>query len=386
MRIPILLAALLATPAVAQPAPNAAATPDYAQPSNWLCRPGRADACATDMAVTRVAANGRTTVVPLVPPVRTAPAVDCFYVYPTVSTDATPNSDMRGDAAETNVARAQFAAYRSVCRTFAPLYRQVTLAALRAGMTGGPPSGDRALAYRDVAAAWASYLARDNGGRGVILVGHSQGSGHLKALLQREIEGKPVAARVIAAHIPGHNVLVPLGRDVGGDLKSTPLCRSARQTGCVVAYVSFRDGAVPPADSRFGRTADAAMEVACTNPAALPGGRGALDAVLPATSSIVDNAASTPPWATGVTVATPFVAVPGLLSAECRRVEGASVLAIRTEADARDPRTDRIGGDVVLGGQIVPSWGLHLIDVNAALGNLVELARQQSKAWLAKRR
>ena len=378
----LLLAALIGAPAAAQaPATQA---PDYTQDANWLCRPGRADACGGDIAVTKVAADGRATIVPSAPADPKA-AIDCFYVYPTVSTDTTANSDMTIDAAETNVAKVQFAPFRTVCRPFAPMYRQVTLKALRDILTGQASTADRAMAYRDVVAAWNDYLARDNGGRGVVLIGHSQGSGVIKALLQNEIEGKPVARQLIAAYIPGNNVLVPAGKDLGGDLKSTPLCRGAGQTSCVVAWVSFRDGKTPPADSRFGRTAAPGMDVACINPAALAGGRAALAAVLPAGSAIVDNASAQAPWAKGVTVNTSFVALPGLLSGECQAVDGAHVLAIRTNANPADARTDSIGGDVVFGGQIVEGWGLHLIDVNAVLGDLVALADAQGKAWLAGR-
>ncbi len=379
-----MVAALLSAPVVAQ-APAAYGAPDYTQDANWLCRPGRADACGGDTAVTSVAANGKTQVEPGAVP-RTGPGIDCFYVYPTVSTDQTDNSDMIAHAAETNVAKVQFAAFRSVCRTFAPMYRQVTLKALRDVLAGRATTADRVMAYRDVAAAWADYLARDNKGRGVILIGHSQGSGLLKALLQNAIEGRPVAAQVISAYLPGNNVLVPIGKDVGGDLKSTPLCHAASQTGCVLAWVSFRDGMIPPADSRFGRTAVPGMEVACTNPAALGGGRATLRAMLPNGAAIVDNAAPPVEWARGAVVKTPFVALPGLLSAECLAPGGAHVLAVRTEADATDPRTDRIGGDVVYDGKIVESWGLHLIDVNETLGDLVALAGTQGKAWLAMRR
>ncbi len=380
------LAALLAAPAAAQtPAPAPAYTaPDYTQDANWLCRPGRADACGGDLAVTAVAAYGRTNVVVL--PAPTAPKIDCFYVYPTVSTDATGNSDLSIDTAETNVARIQFAAFRSVCRTFAPMYRQVTLKGLRDAMVGKTGTADRIMAYRDVVAAWNDYLARDNKGRGVILIGHSQGSGVIKALLQNEIEGKPVAAKVIAAYIPGTNLLVPAGKAVGGDLKSMPLCEAAKQTGCVLAWVSFRDGKVPPADSRFGRTATPGMAVACTNPAALGGGRAPLRMLLPTASNIVDNASGQSPWAKGVTVTTPFVALPGLLSGQCVDDAGAQRLAIRTDADPADPRTDTIGGDVVFGTTIVESWGLHLIDVNAVLGDMVALAETQGQAWLAARK
>ena len=46
----------------------------------------------------------------------------------------------------------------------------------------------------------------------------------LLQLIAREIEGKPEAARMKLAIIPGFNVLVPQGKLVGGTFKSTPLC------------------------------------------------------------------------------------------------------------------------------------------------------------------
>jgi len=69
-----------------------AASNDYSDPKTWLCRPGGHDACDVDMTTTVVAADGK-----LSRETWTADAnapIDCFYVYPTVSTDTTPNSDM----------------------------------------------------------------------------------------------------------------------------------------------------------------------------------------------------------------------------------------------------------------------------------------------------
>src|ERR1043165_995366 len=68
----------------APPKPN-----DYADGKAWLCRPGRQDACAIDHTTTIVAADGKLsketwTADPNAP-------IDCFYVYPTISTDPTPN-------------------------------------------------------------------------------------------------------------------------------------------------------------------------------------------------------------------------------------------------------------------------------------------------------
>ena len=40
---------------------------------------------------------------------------------------------------------------------------------------------------------------------------------------------------------------------------------------------------------------------------------------------------------------------------------------------AADARTDAIPGDVMLGGQVLPGWGLHLADMNLAMGNLLRM-------------
>lgn len=376
----IALAAATATPALAADAI------DYRNPASWLCRPGASDPCSGDASVSRVPTDAAVTLDML--PAAKKPKIDCFYVYPTVSTDPTPNSDMKADPAETNVASAQAAPFRQACRVFAPLYRQVTLASLRDRLLGKPVTADPKLGYNDVVAAFNDYLKHDNKGRGVILIGHSQGSGVLKGLIQNEIEGKPVAKQVIAAYLAGHNVLVPEGKDVGGDLKSTPLCRSATQTGCVVAWVTFRDTmAVPPA-SLFGRPpagAPAGMAVACTNPAALAGGRATLRPLMVNRTGIVDNGTPAPKWAKGRNIYTPFVALPGLLTGECMARDNANVLSVGINADPADPRTDTINGDVMIGGQIVPAWGLHLIDMQVVMEDLVDLARQQGQAWLRQR-
>lgn len=375
------LLALLAAPALA------AETPDYRKAENWLCRPGQADPCSGEASATRVAAEGAVTLDLL--PAAKKPKIDCFYVYPTVSTDPTPNSDMVADLSEKTVAQAQAAPFRQACRVFAPLYRQVTLATLRDRLQGKPVSADPALGLNDVKAAWADYLKHDNEGRGVILIGHSQGSGVLKSLLQQEIEGKPVARQIIAAYLAGHNVLVPEGKEVGGDLKSTPLCRSATQTGCAVAWVSFRDTMPVPPASLFGRppaTAPAGMAVACTNPAALAGGRATLRPLMVNRTGIVDSGSPPPKWVKGRNIYTPFVALPTLLSGECVTRENANVLSVGINADPADPRTDTINGDVMIGGQVVPAWGLHLVDMQVVMEDLVDLAKVQGQSWLRQRR
>src|SRR5262249_18235196 len=250
--------------------------------------------------------------------------------YPTGSAGATGNSDMNPGPEEKSVIRAQFARFGSVCRTYAPLYRQITLTALRATIAGKPIPFDRALAYNDVLDAWSYYLEHDNNGRGVVLIGHSQGSGVLTQLIKNEIDGKPVQSRLVSALLLGTSLPVAQGRDVGGAFQTLPLCRSANQTGCVIAYASFRANAPPPSNSRFGRVMGDNMMAACTNPAALGGGSGELHAYLGSRASGVVSAEAPPrPWVNPVQpINTPFVSVPGLLTAECAWDEHFSYLAV----------------------------------------------------------
>ncbi|HEU0043719.1 DUF3089 domain-containing protein [Sphingomonas sp.] len=367
-----------ATPAPASQPVSAAPAPDYAQDANWLCRPGRADACAGNLDVTVVQGNGRTKVEKF--RADKAPAFDCFYVYPTVSNDPTPNSDMNAGPEERQVAIAQAARFAAKCRVFAPLYRQVTLTALRQVMTGGTPAVDRVLPLRDVYEAWNDYLKRDNKGRGVVLIGHSQGSGVLKELLARYIEGYPIRRNIVSAMLIGTNVAVPAGGVVGGDLKRLPLCTAPGQFGCVVSYVTFRSDSPPPQGSRFGKVAQPGMIAACTNPVTLLGGKAVPDPIF-TTAGAGSSGVAQPSWTSTGAVTTPFVKVPGLISTDCVNANGFSYLSVTVNANPADPRTDTIAGDVVANGAILEDWGLHLVDMPVAMGNLVELADAQAKAW-----
>lgn len=360
---------------------SSAVSNDYNDGKTWLCRPGRQDACAVDLTTTVVAASGKMTVEKWSP--KPDAPIDCFYVYPTVSNDPTPNSDMNAGPEELSVIRAQFARFGSVCRVYAPLYRQVTLTALRSGIAGKPMAVDRVLGYKDVVDAWNYYLEHDNKGRGVVLIGHSQGSGVLTQLIRNEIDGKPVQSRIVSALLLGTSLAVPKGKDVGGAFQHVPLCRSASQTGCVIAYASFRSTVPPPANSRFGRVQGENMVAACVNPAALGGGSGELHSYLAGSGSSLGSSAEPRPWVKPAQpVNTPFVSVPGLLTAACVVNEKGSYLEITVHGNPEDPRTDDIVGDVQVNGQVLADWGLHLIDVNLAMGNLIDIVRDQSKAYL----
>jgi hypothetical protein len=389
------LAALAAVAAALIAAPAASAQPpvrgpvNYASPAAWLCLPGRADACAVDQSAIIVQGNGRTRLEEFELP-RREPQIDCFYVYPTVSIDSGYYSDMAPDAEERRVVASQFARFSQVCRTFAPIYRQTTLTALRRMMDGEQvtlPPGE-AGGYSDVLNAFRSYIANNNQGRGFVLIGHSQGAMHLKRLIAEEIDGRGLQGYLVSAILLGTDVQVPPGGVVGGDFRSIPLCQRDADTGCVISYASFRENIPPAADSLFGQ-GRAGTVAACTNPANLSRGRGEPDAYLPAYGDLGGASAPAPLW-TGdpwEPVGTPFVKVPGLIETECVTNARGSYLAVRIDADPRDARTDVINGDVLDdAGRPSAQWGLHLIDVNLSMGDLIDIVERQGRSWRAPRR
>ena len=364
------------------PKPN-----DYSDPKSWLCRPGAHDACDIDESATVVAADGRLTketwkADPDAP-------IDCFYVYPTVSTDPGQNSDMNPDPAEINVVKQQFARFASKCRPYAPIYRQITLAGLRKalGAPGAALAWDQGVQYDDVRDAWNYYLKNDNKGRGVVLVAHSQGSFILIDLIRREIDGKPVQKQLVSAILMGTVVPVPKGKDVGGAFQQIPLCHSATQTGCLITFASFRSTVPPPANTLFGRVPDANMAAACVNPAALAGGSGELHAYLSNDGRTITGTTKPKPWVVPeVPIDTPWVSVPGLLTAQCTSNDNASgFLEVTVNGNPADPRVDDIVGDIGVGTNVLANWGLHLIDVNLAMGNLVDIVGTQAKAYASKK-
>jgi hypothetical protein len=366
----------------APPAPQAVIipAPDYNTDAGWLCLPGRQDACTADQNVTVITADSKRKVVKF--KADPAPRFDCFYVYPTVSLDPTPNSDLNIGPEEKQVAASQAARFAAKCRVYAPLYRQVTLTALRDLMAGKATTADRKLAYLDIEAAWRVYREKYQAGRGVVLIGHSQGSGILKQLIADVIENDAGQRRLmIAAYLLGTNVAVPAGGDVGGDFKRTKLCKSMDQYGCVVSYVTFRADSPPPENSRFGKVPQPGMVAACVNPAALAGGKAVTDAILGAKGAGLASAPMGPWTSDNAPVTTPFVSVPGLISAECVSNNGFSYLAVTVNANPQDPRTDTIVGDVVVNGTTLKDWGLHLIDMPVEMGNLVTLSDYQAASW-----
>ncbi|MET3666553.1 DUF3089 domain-containing protein [Caulobacter sp. 1776] len=361
---------------------------DYTDPALWLCRPDLADnRCEVDLDATVIAPSGRMTVERYVP--AKDPKIDCFFVYPTVSNDPGWISDFEANADEWDNIRLQFARFGSVCRQFAPLYRQGTLRRLRYPAGGRRPVGDPPPpgvgGYADVVDAWNWYMAHENEGRGVVLIGHSQGAVMLTKLIAEEIEGKPVQKQLVSALLMGGLVMVPPGQDVGGSFKSTPLCRAASQVDCVITYVTFRDRLPPPANARFGKARDG-LRAACVNPASLAGGKGEPESYF-LTKGFLNGSGGDiqPEWVRPARpIGTFFVKTPGLVTTECIQAGDFNYLALHLNAVPADPRTDELGGQIIRRTGVDLSWGLHLLDVDHSIGTLIRIVQKQGQAYLVR--
>lgn len=179
--------------------------PDYADPYYWLSQPS-ADK-----------------------------PVDVFYVYPTVSSNATGFMDVNS-VNERALAQGIFAAQASVyepdANVFAPYYRQMsTQVAVEPGSLATDTKEFKRGAV-DVERAFDYYIEHLNEGRPFIIAGHSQGTMALIELIKNRFgDDADLRSRLVAAYLIGYTV-------TGADLAAAGLtaAQGANDTGVVVTY------------------------------------------------------------------------------------------------------------------------------------------------------
>lgn len=365
---------------------------DYADPNLWMCRPDiDVNECVRDMDATLMLPSGKQVFAPHVEAKHTA--FDCFYVYPTVLLTRSGNQTDFSDSATgarivLDPLRSQAAPFTRVCSVYAPLYRQ---SGMGASATGGTPSAasmaaTAALAFQDVKAAFDYYLKNDNKGRPFVLIGHSQGSGMLTSLVKAKIDEDPaLRSQMISALIIGSSITVAKGQRTGGSFKNVPTCSSSKDTGCVVSYMSFAQEAPPKAGGAFTRSIPAGLELACTDPAALTGNKGNYLASYIATKTVLaanftNDLGGTMP----ADAKTPFLIYPDMFKGQCKTTaDGINYLEIalaKAADDVREPPPYRSSTVESIGG------GMHLMDYNLEIEDLLELVTEQARALHAAKR
>jgi hypothetical protein len=382
-----ILVALTASPISAEPAP------DYAEDINWLCKPGRVDACELDLSATAILPDGTHSLVTF-NRAKDDKKIDCFYVYPTVSLQDAESSNLAQESAQFSRIRSQFSRYSNSCRLVAPMYRQVTLklmAEYATDLKAFNPNEVMAaapqykLAYGDVSAAWKYYLEHENQGRGVILVGHSQGSFLLRDLIKNEIDGKDIQKKFVSAHLGGVVVATSKTDASLNEFKNVPVCESGSQTGCYISYSSF-DASAPPPDwsQAFGMSKTKGTVNNCSNPAELSGDDGKLIPFIDA-SRISDDGKGLMQWTQSQqALPTPFLTLPDFYKAKCvERSDGAGYLAVdfTNDVSAHDQRNRIMPGHVIVGPVLLSNWGIHDADMELFMGNLIKIAASQAASW-----
>lgn len=245
----------------------AGAAYDYASAASWVARPGKAGD------PTNWRPPGEATATP-----RNAAV---FFVPPTVAFGRAQWNE-RSDAATSaerlaGFLRIEATALADAGPVWAPHYRQAVLGSFLASGADDLASARaaRELAYADVKAAFAAFLAAQPKDVPIILAGHSQGALHLMRLLVEEVAGTPLAGRVAAAYLVGWPI------SINADLPALglPACAERGQAGCIMSWLSFAEPADPKAilaayAAEPGLTGQSRVGTVmlCSNP--LTGGRG----------------------------------------------------------------------------------------------------------------
>ncbi|MEI6486605.1 MAG: DUF3089 domain-containing protein [Sphingomonadales bacterium] len=259
---------------------------DYRQPQSWAARPGQADNPA----------DWR----PAGAPARAKGAAAVFFVPPTAafdtshwngrSTDATTAQRLAG------FLRTEASALADAGPLWAPHYRQAVLGSFLAETPADRANAMQAreLAYADVKAAFAAFLAAQPKDAPIVLAGHSQGALHLLRLLHEQVAGTPLSRRIVAVYAVGWPV------SVAADLPALglPACTRRDEAGCILSWQSFAEPAdastifsVMYRDAGYTGAPRAGTAMLCTNP--LTGAAGGAAPASANPGSLVPNAALT---------------------------------------------------------------------------------------------
>lgn len=345
---------------------------DYSDTALWVCHPDHeSDFCHDNGDATEMLKDGSRQLVKH--EMAEDPEFDCFYVYPTVLTSGEPQwVDFSNISIVFDPILSQAVPFTRICRMYAPLYRQIGLNSLGQVVAGS----DELLAAKDVFDAFNYYIDHHNQGRNFVLVGHSQGTFMLTAMIQQLMDDDPdMREHLISAVLAGGGVTVPEGELVGGTFKHIPICSAQGETGCIIHYVTFGKDSPPGENARFGIAEEEGQQVACTSPSELAGNTGRLKGSYIRSSVLNSSFAADQPIPEGID--TPFLVYRDVFRAQCVKDGPSGYLEIQVDMDEDDQREvppyrssllDRLG------------FGLHLVDHNLQTEDLLDVVTQQAAA------
>jgi hypothetical protein len=316
-------------------------------PALWYARPGLADDPA------RFRPEG---MVPDAVPLEAA----VFFVHPTSYFDrARWNAQVREPAAEAmtqQMLRGMASAFSASPDVWAPRYRQATFGAFLTEKADRTAALD--LAYADVRAAFAAFVAAIPADKPIVLAGHSQGALHLKRLLADEVAGKPIASRIAAAYVIGW----PVSLEHDLPRMGLPACARAGQPGCVVSWQTFAE----PADPKLTLEAYARMP--------------ALDGKLPGGTPFL----CTNPLTGAPDSAAPPAANLGTLLPDAT-MSGARLLPGLVPARCGPQGFVLVGPPPAMGPYVLPGNNYHIYDIPLFWANLRADVAARVSAWKAGR-
>ena len=358
----LVVVGLVLSAALAAAAPAAAKTV-------WLCKPGLKDnPCTPSLRTTVLSRRWRRSSRRSNVKRPSRPKYDCFYVYPTVSNQPGVQATKSIDPELRSIALYQAARYSRECRVYAPVYRQITLAGLR-NPAGHGPNRERALLGR--ARGMARLPAESTTADAAWSCSATHRARSCCASSSRaEIDPAPERRRrLISARAAGR----------GRDRQEGPRRRRRlpqRQGLPRIRADRLRDRLLDlqqpvPGERRVRPQLGPRLEVLCTNPAALAGGSGRSSWCSRASPSLRRDRR-------------------GHHGRDARAVAGGVHSLGRGARGHTRPllfgrRRRRPAGHLEPGGAAsprcpTPTWGLHLLDGNIALGTLTKVVARQARA------
>ena len=167
---------------------------------------------------------------------------DVFVVVPSVYRGGKhwnlPSDDLKRKRKLERIVRPNYVTpYSDAGRLFAPFYRQASLYAYMTQREDARMAQN--LAYQDVKRAFRIFLKNSPPERPIVLVGHNQGASHVERLLADFFSGpenEDNFKRLAVAYVINYPLTKSL---LEGPMEGIPVCQTASQSRCIVAFGAF---------------------------------------------------------------------------------------------------------------------------------------------------